>query len=314
MAVDVVPALSAKIETSFRGDVLTDRRAIRVSKRIRDGTADFKDAHTYAQSLGENLSKALVDTLTEGNLPNGTLYYNIAERTVIPALENNYKLVNEAAIAIQKIQDKKNKIGLDSVMADFPKERVQGLIDKMTADDITLEGAVRWLMEPIVNNSEAFVDDYIRENAKFRSDVGLKATITRTAEAKCCDWCADKAGTWDYDNAPPDVYQRHEFCRCTVTYQSKKTSQNVWSKKEWTTTPEELERRREVGQQPQMTARERLEQANQIYRDENIKKFMEETGASRTYARAATLRKNPEQIEAAIEKYKKQTGANGSRR
>lgn len=302
MAVDVVPALNAKIETSFKGNVMKDRRAITVSKRIRDGTATFKDAHTYAQSLGESLSKALVDTLTEDNLPNGTLYYNIAERTVIPALENNYKLVNEATDAIQKIQDKKNKIGLGSVSADFPTERIQGLIDKMTADDITLEGAVRWLMEPIVNNSEAFVDDYIRDNAKFRSDVGLKATITRTAEAKCCDWCADKEGTWDYDKAPPDVYQRHEFCRCVVTYQSQKTSQDVWSKRTWESTPDEIDRRKSAGESPSMSPQERINQAERLERDSAISDFEKQTGYNRRTAGRATLKKDPDEVQAEINK------------
>ena len=302
MAQDVVPILNEKIQSSFKANCLKDRRLTQISKRIRDGTANFKDAHDYAEHLGENLSSALVRNLTADTLPNGKLYYNIAQRTVVPSLEENYNLVNDISKDIQAIMDKKAKIGLSSVKADFPLERVNGLIDKMTSDDIILEQAIKWLQEPIVNNSEAFFDDYVKANAEFRTNVGLKATITRSVAAGCCKWCEELAGVYDYDDAPDEIYARHEFCRCTVTYQSKKTSQNVWSKKTWESSPEELEQRQQIGKTTQMTAQERMSQIEQIERDKQIKDFISRTGYSRQTARAATLKKDPEQIEAQIKK------------
>ena len=302
MAQDVVPALNEKIQSSFKSYCLKDRRLTQISKRIRDGTANQIDAHAYAEHLGENLSRALVTNLTADTLPNGTLYYNIAQRTVIPNLEENYNMINDIAADIQAIADKKAKIGLGAVRADFPSARINGLIDKMTADDIILEQAIRWLQEPIVNNSEAFFDDFVKANADFRTNVGLKATIIRTVESGCCKWCEDLAGTYDYDSAPDEIYARHEFCRCSVTYQSRKTSQNVWSKKTWESSPEELDRRKSIGQQSEMTARERIEAVNQVYRDQNVRQFINETGYDRVNARRATLRKNPDQIAAEIKK------------
>ena len=303
MAQDVVPILNEQIQSSFKNYCLKDRRLTQISKRIRDGTANLRDAHDYAEHLGENLSQALVTNLTADNLPNGTLYYNIAQRTVIPSLEENYNLVNDISKDIQAIADKKAKIGLGAVRADFPTSRINGLIDKMTADNILLEQAINWLREPIVNNSEAFFDDFVKANAEFRTNVGLKATITRSVASGCCKWCEELAGTYDYDNAPDEIYARHEFCRCTVTFQSQKTSQNVWSKKTWESTPEELERRKNIGQQSEMTPRERIESVNQVYRDQNVRQFLNETGMTdRAYARAATLRKNPDEILAKIKK------------
>ena len=302
MAQDVVPALNERVQSSFKGYCLKDRRLTQISRRIRDGTATQFDAHDYAEHVGENLSRALVTNLTADNLPNGTLYYNIAQRIVIPGLEENYNLINDVSADIQSIVDKKAKIGLGAVKADFPASRINGLIDKMTADNILLEEAIRWLKEPIINNSEAFFDDFVRENAKFRTDVGLKATITRTVAPGCCKWCDEMAGTYDYDKVPDDIYRRHEFCRCTVTYQSKKTSQNVWSKKTWQSTPEELERRENIGKTTQMSAAERLSQIEQIERDRQISDFVKQTGYTRTAARAATLKKDPQQIATEIKK------------
>lgn len=264
MAQDIVPVLNEKIQSSFKNICLKDRKLTQIGKRIRDGTANQTDAHDYAERLGENLSRALKNNLTADNLPNGTLYYNIAQRTVIPGLEENYNLVNDIATEIQAIADKKRKIGLGAVKADFPTERINGLIDKMTSDLSSIEEADRWLGEPIINNSEAFFDDFVKANADFRTNVGLKTTITRTADSGCCQWCEDLAGTYDYKTVPPQVYQRHEFCRCTVTYQSQKTSQNVWTKKSWESTPEQLEERKTVGQQQTMTPEERIDYINEV--------------------------------------------------
>ena len=271
MATDVVPVLNDKIETSFKSNVMKDRKIAQISKRIRDGTATFVDGHDYAERLGENLSKALVENLTADTLPDGRLYYNIAKRTVTPALETNYNLTNEAAAEIQKLLDAQIGIGLKAVKADFPAERIQGLIDKMTAEGITLEQALVWLTEPIVNNSEAFFDDFIDSNAKFRNDVGLKATITRKVAGNCCDWCAAMAGSYEYGQEPPDIYRRHEFCRCTVTYESGKKAQNVWSKRQWESSPEDQAKRKEAGlPKSEMTSIEKIEAANAIYRDKII--------------------------------------------
>ena len=271
MATDVVPVLNDKIETSFKSNVMKDRKIAQISKRIRDGTATFVDGHDYAERLGENLSKALVENLTADTLPDGRLYYNIAKRTVTPALETNYNLTNEAAAEIQKLLDAQIGIGLKAVKADFPAERIQGLIDKMTAEGITLEQALVWLTEPIVNNSEAFFDDFIDSNAKFRNDVGLRATITRKVAGNCCDWCAAMAGSYEYGQEPPDIYRRHEFCRCTVTYESGKKAQNVWSKRQWESSPEDQAKRKEAGMpKSEMSSIEKIEAANAIYRDKII--------------------------------------------
>lgn len=268
MATDVVPELNERIQTSFQSNMMKDRQIAQITNRIRDGTATFTDGHKYAERLGENLSKALTTNLTAETLPDGKLYYNIAKRTITPALEGNYNLTNEVAEQIQALADSKAGIGLKAVRADFPDERVQGLIDMMTREGISLEDALEWLDEPIVNNSEAFFDDFVDSNAKFRNDVGLKATITREVAGNCCDWCAELAGTYDYDNAPPDIYKRHKYCRCVVTYKCGKKSQNVWTKREWESDPVEVEQRKESGKRDTVTVTQRLETANLIYRDQ----------------------------------------------
>lgn len=245
---DVVPEMLTDIDSLFKAHTMADRRLASVSKRIRDGTATQIDGHLYAERLGHNASRALQEVLTPDRLPDGKLYYNIATRTVIPTLENNQRLVNEAATSIQKSIDAKDGIHLGAIEPKFPKSRVNGLIDKMCAEDIELEDALRWLGEPIVNNSEAFYDDFQHDNAEFRYNSGLETTITRIADFNCCQWCADLEGTYNYDDAPDDIYRRHENCRCSVSVNYKRTTQDVWSKRSWASSPKEIARR--VGLKP----------------------------------------------------------------
>lgn len=247
MATDIAPALLEQIQKRFQSRMMGDRELARISNKIRDGTATLYDGHFYSVRTGKHLSEALRDVLTENDLPNGTLYFNIANRTVVPALKETYGIVNDIDSQIQGAIDVKAKIGLRSVAADFPEERIKGLIDKMTEEGIEFDEVLKWLGEPIINNTEAFHDDFIKENARFRESVGLKSKIIRRAEANCCDWCANLEGSYDYGNVPPEVYARHEYCRCDVVFESGRSRQNVWSKESWSSTPEQIEARKEAG-------------------------------------------------------------------
>lgn len=246
--VDIAPTLYEDIEKSFTKEMIKDTKIKAVSNRIRDGTATQIDGRIYAEEVGKNLSNALQKKLKPENLPNGKLYYNIAERTIKPALKTNYDLVNDIASDIQEIEDAIQGIGIKSVKADYPDLRIDGLIDKITQDDITFEKILYWINEPIINNTEAFFDDFIKENAKFRQEIGLKSTVSRILAPGCCDWCTDAAGkgAYIYGEEPEDFYRRHEYCRCTVTYRTERTSQNVWTKAVWQSRPEEITERQNI--------------------------------------------------------------------
>ena len=80
---------------------------------------------------------------------------------------------------------------------------------------------------------------------------------------------------------PKDIYRRHEFCRCAVTYRSGRSSQNVWSKKQWESTPEEIERRKSAEGPPVMTKEERKQAADQVARDQELRARMLESRKKR---------------------------------
>lgn len=237
---DVAPELLEQIKQAI------DRRAS-VSRVINDlpskSRLSQKDIHRYAEEVGKILSESYLEVLTERNLPNGTLYRNIAERILSQTLRDAHGEVMSFAEIVQTAIDEANGLGVSSVIPDFPDDRVRGLIDKASNPLATIEEQRRWLGEPVINNTESFADDFIQANAQTRARMGLKTTITRIVAPGCCEWCDRLGGVYEYGEEPKEVYQRHEYCRCMVTFQSDRTSQNVWSKRTWESSPEEIERR-----------------------------------------------------------------------
>lgn len=128
---DVVPELKKRIEEDFDARIAMDPIIRSFRKQLEKGTATAEDVSKYARRVGECASAALIATLKEENLPDGKMYYNIAERTIKPVFVKAHLMINEAAIAVQLAEDKKNGIGIKPIMSEFPEKRVEALINKI---------------------------------------------------------------------------------------------------------------------------------------------------------------------------------------
>lgn len=228
---DVAPELYEAVRTVFIEKVEKDVYISAFLQKVQEGTAVFSNAQIYSKQLGESLSEALLEVLTEDALPDGKLYWNIADRVIRPMLNQNYELVNQAATEVQKLLDSTEKIGLGAVRAVRPDERIKGLLDNATVEGLTFEEMQNRIRAPVVNTTESFFDDFIRENANFRYRAGMNPQIIRIMTGKNpCKWCKALAGTYDYDNdfgyhgyivsVGASVYQRHKNCHCQVFYRN----------------------------------------------------------------------------------------------
>ena len=98
----------------------------------------------------------------------------------------------------------------------------------------TFENIISNLLgEPTSNLCHAFYDQYVEANVRIRSKLGMKELIIRRQLGKCCKWCADLAGIYSPENAPADIYRRHDNCKCMVTYKDENGYTDAWSKKEF---------------------------------------------------------------------------------
>lgn len=246
---DVTPGLLLKIKKDFQAALDENKKISDLYERIRDGTATYKEVNEFAIAVGESLAAAFQGNLSSVVLPDGRMYYNIANRIIPDTLNQNYDLISGVAAQVQEALNRRAGIGMKAIKPGLNEDRIAGIVNKVSEADSYDD--VAWVLnEPIVNFSQSVVDDYIRENAEFQGASGMAPKIIRTTQGKCCEWCQKLSGVYSYPDVPSDVYRRHERCRCTVDYDpgSGKRKQNVHTK-EWKSTGEhdKIKSRRNVG-------------------------------------------------------------------
>lgn len=189
-------------------------------KLVNIKTTTYKDVNDYAIAVGEALSNSF-KTHIDNN--------NFIEEILNDRLKENHRLITNKGKVVQEILNKQAKIGLATQIPDINQSRIDGLVGRLISDDFEKS---KWLLDsPIVNFSQAVVDDMVRKNAEFHFNVGMSPKIIREETGKCCDWCKNLVGIYRYPDVPKDVYRRHSNCRCTVEYIPKKgVRQNVHSK------------------------------------------------------------------------------------
>lgn len=105
-----------------------------------------------------------------------------------------------------------------------------------TRKEIAEQAINKYLNEPIKNITQAYYDEFVKENAKSSAQVGIKTIVIRREIGRCCDWCHSLVGEYEYGEQPAEFFRRHDYCKCIVLFQSSKNKYiDVWSKKEFET-------------------------------------------------------------------------------
>ncbi len=250
--------LLQNIADDFNKRIRTDKKLKQIANRVRDGT-DYEDANAFAIRAGELLSEAMTGQT------DGLAYISeeVAQEAIAPMLGYLHELVAETTTTIQTNMNAANDLGIGVATPALDQSRINGIVEKLASYE-TLEQGQWMLKEPVINYSQAIVDQSIRDNAAQAGKMGLKAYIERKTEphavkttiktvrskkgkvykypykySEPCPWCLSLAGVYEYigngSNIPRDVYRRHEACRCTLTFKNGKQRQNVWNHSEtWT--------------------------------------------------------------------------------
>lgn len=223
---DIVPELLDKIDKTFKLKAKESKIIKDKLKSLKNKKADYKDANEFALEVGKILADTFQDKIKTGDLPDGKMYYNIAKRLIEPNMVRNYDLVSEYSKEVQSQLNKQAKISIKAQKADLNQDRIDKLVDKITKYDSFDDG--KWLLnEPIINFSQAVVDETIRKNADLHYQAGLSPKIERYTNGKCCDWCDKLAGIYNYEdvkNTGNEVFRRHRHCDCLVIYDPKNGS------------------------------------------------------------------------------------------
>lgn len=222
-----------KIKKFIEAKMSTSPKFKALFKRIESGKATFKDTAEYSRLLSELYSKTFSESVME-------LESESREEVSTMLLHDAYDSTNEVLGQVQTSLDKKKNINIRPQKAPFPAERVLKFshsLQDVTVLDSTIKRRAKSGTE---NITMSFHDDYMKENAEFRSKAGLKCYITRTTDGTCCEWCTKVAGRYEFGSQPEDIFRRHDHCNCEIDYDGQKLRGEMnGNSKKWVEVPAE---------------------------------------------------------------------------
>jgi hypothetical protein len=217
MVKDIVPELLELIEKEFDEKTYNSEVLKKAIQALQDKKATYKDAHEFAIEVGEILSEVLNKNITAEILPDGRMYFNIADRILNPTMSKDYELISGYVADVQTELNRVAGLRLKGQKPELNQSRIDGIIERLSNEEDFEK--IKWVLdEPIINFSQAIVDDTVKANIDFQAKAGLKPKIKRVVVGNCCDWCRQIEGIYDYGDEPSDIYKRHRYCRCRVEY------------------------------------------------------------------------------------------------
>ncbi len=228
---DIAPELLAKVQEEFKKQFDRNSTIKELAKKLEDGTATHVEAFNYAGTTGSILTDAYHKFISPDTLPDGKLWYNIADRVITPTMRNNYEVISNYVSQVQENLNRAAGLNIKAVKTKLNEDRIKGIVNRVSSADKYKD--VEWVLnEPVKSFGKSVVDDSIRENVDFHGKAGLQPKIVRKSSGDCCKWCNAIAGTYRYPDVPKDVYRRHSNCNCTVEYDPGDGSrQNVHTKR-----------------------------------------------------------------------------------
>lgn len=225
MEKDIVPGLLELIEKEFDEKTRNSEVVKRAIEDLTNKKATYKNAHEFAVEVGDILAKTLNTHITTETLPDGRMYFNIADRVMNSTMKKNYDLITGYAIDVQTELNQAAGLRLKGQKPKLNQSRIDGIVERLASEE-DFEN-IKWILdEPVKNFSQAIVDDAVRANAEFQAKSGLDPKIIRRPDSNPCDWCKALVGEYDYYevmNQGNDVFRRHDYCRCIVEFEHGET-------------------------------------------------------------------------------------------
>lgn len=125
---DIAPALLKNIQDTFEDLVKNDEALFRIRKRLESRKATYADAHDYAGRIAKCLQQAYSSHLIGDSLPDGRMYYNIANRILPPTLTRCGGLVSDYCVQVQESINEAAHIGIKAQTAGINPDRIAGLV------------------------------------------------------------------------------------------------------------------------------------------------------------------------------------------
>lgn len=219
---DVSQSILNAVIKDFETKYSKSKEVSKLLLKIEKGTASHMDSYKFAQKVSDFLNYAIKKNMTGETLPNGKLYYHIAESVLTPVLKNNHALVTSYARDVQTIMNKMEDVPFKGRPSKVNADRIEGICSEYSRAD-TFEATQAKMADSIENYTLSCVDDTIKENAMFLNNLGYSEVVERRADNGACKWCRSLEGVYDYSPSMDNtIFKRHKRCRCTIEVKKKR--------------------------------------------------------------------------------------------
>ena len=207
-------------------------------KNIDMEKGNFTDSAQCSRLLSNFLGEELAKRILE--LPPNEGRSEVCQRL----LKDHFDEISRNFEQVQSNLDREKGIQLQTQFPEFPAERAKTVGDSLKDTTVSNETIQRRCRNAVSNVANSMHDNFIKENAKIRHDLGLKPIIQRFGSG-CCKWCAEISGKYRFGEQPDDIFRRHDNCTCIIIYDTQvlrgAKTENGGRSKTWTeVSPEEV--------------------------------------------------------------------------
>ena len=137
---DVVPELLEKLNKTFGQKVAIDPQIRSYKKKLEAGKLTERDCALYIRKVVSIASASVTDVMKPKNLPDGKLYWNIAEAVIVPFLKGVIVQMNNIAVSTMKDSDKKQNINIKIQKLRYPDGQIRSYLNMIVRNSLDSEG------------------------------------------------------------------------------------------------------------------------------------------------------------------------------
>ena len=212
----ILETLKKEFQKKYDSDTLLKE----LKKQIEKGNGDYELAHAYSKRTGEILSEIFNTKINGDILPDSRMYFQMANDTIKPMLEQNHNIINEICEDIQTNLNSEAGIKIKPATVMIDENRINGIMTMIWQSEKFNEIKPQ-LSSATTNYTQSVVDKNIKANADLHYKSGFTPKIERISKGKCCKWCENLSGVYNYEDVKDkgnNVFRRHENCNCLVIY------------------------------------------------------------------------------------------------
>ncbi len=126
---DVAPEMKNRLIKLFNQQLTLDPQCKAFKRKLNDDGLSEVECAKYIKRIGEISSDAVRKVVNTETLPDGTLYWNIAESVLTPFFQIVYEKVIDVAEVTWKKEDDEQNIHIRIKKPPFPEKRIQSLLN-----------------------------------------------------------------------------------------------------------------------------------------------------------------------------------------